>query len=163
MQGKHLTHKERFYIEKRRGEGVNQATIARELDLPCSTISRELRSNTDPTFSGVYSCLRAHTLVRGRRHNPLTSWNHTFRTSSGRRFPPIPHLKSSVAACNWNSASLSATISSIAISGRSDMLAVSCISNFLTGENATTTMPKTSNAALFQTVLALGIARRKPT
>ncbi|WP_440867950.1 hypothetical protein [Symbiopectobacterium purcellii] len=28
MQGKHLTHKERFYIEKRRGDGVNQATIA---------------------------------------------------------------------------------------------------------------------------------------
>ncbi|NJD86243.1 helix-turn-helix domain-containing protein [Candidatus Erwinia dacicola] len=35
---KHLTQKERFYIEKRRGEGLNQATIARELDLPCSTI-----------------------------------------------------------------------------------------------------------------------------
>ncbi|WP_440867926.1 helix-turn-helix domain-containing protein [Symbiopectobacterium purcellii] len=41
MQGKHLTQKERFYIEKRRGEGVNQATIARELALPRSTISRE--------------------------------------------------------------------------------------------------------------------------
>ncbi|WP_440866049.1 helix-turn-helix domain-containing protein [Symbiopectobacterium purcellii] len=51
MQGKHLTQKERFYIEKRRGEGVNQATIARELALPRSTISRELRRNTDPTFN----------------------------------------------------------------------------------------------------------------
>ncbi|MGE9553597.1 helix-turn-helix domain-containing protein, partial [Erwinia amylovora] len=71
MQGKHLTQKERFYIEKRRGEGVNQATIARELDLPRSTISRELRRNTDPTFNGVYSCRRAHTLARGRRHKPL--------------------------------------------------------------------------------------------
>lgn len=40
MQGKHLTQKERFYIEKRRAEGVNQATIARELDLPRSTVSR---------------------------------------------------------------------------------------------------------------------------
>ncbi|MFT2793891.1 helix-turn-helix domain-containing protein [Serratia sp. T13T92] len=53
MQGKHLTQKERFYIEKRRGEGVNQATIARELELPRSTISRELRRNTDPTFVSV--------------------------------------------------------------------------------------------------------------
>ncbi|WP_354626852.1 helix-turn-helix domain-containing protein [Morganella morganii] len=47
MQGKHLTQKERLYIEKRRSDGVNQATIARELDLPRSTISRELRRNTD--------------------------------------------------------------------------------------------------------------------
>ncbi len=31
MQGKHLTQKERFYIEKRRGEGVNQA-IAKRLN-----------------------------------------------------------------------------------------------------------------------------------
>ncbi|WP_440864238.1 hypothetical protein [Symbiopectobacterium purcellii] len=29
MQGKHLTQKERFYIEKRRGEGVNQAIANR--------------------------------------------------------------------------------------------------------------------------------------
>ena len=71
MQGKHLTQKERFYIEKRRGEGVNQATIARELDLPRSTISRELRRNTDPTFNGIYCCRRADTLARGRRHKPL--------------------------------------------------------------------------------------------
>ncbi|WP_440864339.1 helix-turn-helix domain-containing protein [Symbiopectobacterium purcellii] len=67
MQGKHLTHKERFYIEKRRGDGVNQATIARELELPRSTISRELRRNTDAAFNGVYSCRRAETLARGRR------------------------------------------------------------------------------------------------
>ncbi len=40
MQGKHLTHKERFYIEKRRGDGVNQATIARELELPRSIAKR---------------------------------------------------------------------------------------------------------------------------
>ncbi|WP_154236430.1 helix-turn-helix domain-containing protein, partial [Yersinia enterocolitica] len=67
MQGKHLTQKERFYIEKRRDEGVNQATIARELQLPRSTISRELRRNTDAAFNGVYSCRRAETLDRGRR------------------------------------------------------------------------------------------------
>ncbi|NJC99112.1 helix-turn-helix domain-containing protein [Candidatus Erwinia dacicola] len=54
MQGKHLTQKEWFYIEKQRGEGLNQATIARELNLACSTISREFRRNTDPTFNGVY-------------------------------------------------------------------------------------------------------------
>ncbi|HDL6968762.1 TPA: IS30 family transposase [Yersinia enterocolitica] len=67
MQGKHLTQKERFYIEKRRDEGVNQATIARELQLPRSTISRELRRNTDAAFNGIYSCRRAETLDRGRR------------------------------------------------------------------------------------------------
>ncbi|CNC63992.1 helix-turn-helix domain-containing protein [Yersinia similis] len=67
MQGKYLTQKERFYIEKRRDDGVNQATIARELQLPRSTISRELRRNTDATFNGVYSCRRAETLARGRR------------------------------------------------------------------------------------------------
>lgn len=71
MQGKHLTQKERFYIEKRWGDGVNQSTIARELDLPRSTISRELKRNTDPAFNDVYSCSRAHTLARGRRHKPL--------------------------------------------------------------------------------------------
>ena len=71
MQGKHLTQKERFYIEKRRAEGANPATIARELDLPRSTVSRELRRNTDPTFNGIYSCRRADTLTRERRHKPL--------------------------------------------------------------------------------------------
>jgi IS30 family transposase len=67
MPGKHLTQKERFYIEKRRDDGVNQATIARELQLPRSSISRELRRNTDAAFNGVYSCRRAETLDRGRR------------------------------------------------------------------------------------------------
>lgn len=71
MLGKHLTQKERFYIEKQRGDGVNQTTIARELDLPRSTISRELKRNTDPTFNGVYSCWMAHSLARERRHKPL--------------------------------------------------------------------------------------------
>ncbi|NJD85027.1 hypothetical protein EWM60_03930 [Candidatus Erwinia dacicola] len=51
-------------MEKRRSEGVNQAIIARELNLSCSTISRELRRNTDPTFNGVYCCRRAATLAR---------------------------------------------------------------------------------------------------
>lgn len=67
MQGKNLTQKERFYIEKHRDDGVNQATIARELQLPRSTISRELRRNTDAAFNDVYSCRRAETLARGRR------------------------------------------------------------------------------------------------
>ncbi|MET4862482.1 IS30 family transposase [Morganella morganii] len=71
MQGKHLTQKERLYIEKRRGDGVNQATIAREFDLPRSTISRELRRNTDPAFNGIYCCRRAETLTWERRHKPL--------------------------------------------------------------------------------------------
>ena len=93
----------------------------------------------------------------------LTSWSHTFRTSSGRLFPPTPPLTSSVVASNLNSASLSAKIPFIAISGRRDRPAENCISNFLTGENATATVPKTSNEAPFPTVLALSIARRKPT
>ena len=71
MQGKHLTQYERFYIEKRNAEGVNQTNIARELDLPRSTICRELRRNTDPTFNGVYCCRRADTLARGRCPKPL--------------------------------------------------------------------------------------------
>lgn len=31
MKGEYLTQNERFYIEKRRGEDVNQTTIGREL------------------------------------------------------------------------------------------------------------------------------------
>ena len=51
MKGKHLTQHERFYIEKRNAEGVNQSCIARELGVPPSTLSRELRRNTDPAFN----------------------------------------------------------------------------------------------------------------
>ncbi|NJD86310.1 hypothetical protein EWM60_19770, partial [Candidatus Erwinia dacicola] len=71
--GKTSDSERAFYIEKRRGEGVKPATIARELDLPRSTISRELRRNTDPAFNGVYSCRRADSLARERerRHKPL--------------------------------------------------------------------------------------------
>lgn len=72
MKGKHLTQNERFYIEKRRSEGVSQATIARELQLPRSTISRELRRNTDSTFNGIYSCRRAETLARSRRQKAVS-------------------------------------------------------------------------------------------
>ncbi|NJD85999.1 hypothetical protein EWM60_15305 [Candidatus Erwinia dacicola] len=115
MQGKHLTQKERFYIEKRRGEGVKPATIARELDLPRSAISRELRRNTDPAFNGVYPAgerIRWHGngVINPCQKMLFTGWSHTFRTSSGRSFPPIPLLKTSVAACSWNSMSLSARI-----------------------------------------------------
>ncbi|HHL2713310.1 TPA: IS30 family transposase [Yersinia enterocolitica] len=58
-------------MEKQRGDGVNQATIARELELPRSTISRELRRNTDSAFNGIYSCRRAETLARARRQQAL--------------------------------------------------------------------------------------------
>lgn len=70
MEGKHLTLHERFYIEKRITDGVNQATIARELGLPRSTVSRELKRNTDPTFNGLYSCRKPDTLAKTRRLNP---------------------------------------------------------------------------------------------
>ena len=67
MKGKHLTQHERFYIEKRTSEGVNQSIIARELDVSRSTISRELKRNTEPAFNGLYSSRRAETLARAPR------------------------------------------------------------------------------------------------
>ena len=67
MKGKHLTQHERFYIEKRKDEGVNQSCIARELGVSRSTLSRELRRNTDPVFNGLYSSRRADALARQRR------------------------------------------------------------------------------------------------
>ncbi|WP_440864026.1 helix-turn-helix domain-containing protein [Symbiopectobacterium purcellii] len=97
MQGKHLTHKERFYIEKRRGDGVNQATIARELELPRSTISRELRRNTDAAFNGVYSCRRAETLARGRRRASPAA-----KCARGARLPDEPVIRSP--RWNWRQA-----------------------------------------------------------
>ena len=67
MKGKHLTQHERFYIEKRKDEGVNQSCIAREIGVSRSTLSRELRRNTDPVFNGLYSSRRADALARQRR------------------------------------------------------------------------------------------------
>ena len=67
MKGKHLTQHERFYIEKRKNEGVTQSCIARELGVSRSTLSRELRRNTDPVFNGLYSSRRADALARQRR------------------------------------------------------------------------------------------------
>lgn len=69
MKGKHLNLHDRFYIEKRIIDGVTQATIARELGLSRSTVSRELKRNTDPAFNGLYSCRRADTLAKARRMN----------------------------------------------------------------------------------------------
>jgi IS30 family transposase len=66
MVGKrHLTEKDRFYIEKRLGEGVTYRAIARELGIHHTTVSREVTRNTDPDF-GVYSNLRAQTLKMER-------------------------------------------------------------------------------------------------
>lgn len=55
MQGKHLTHKERFYIEKRWGDGVNQATIARELELPRSR--QQITSLSQPVITEIAAAL----------------------------------------------------------------------------------------------------------
>ncbi|WP_440864580.1 IS30 family transposase [Symbiopectobacterium purcellii] len=46
---------------------IGRRNVALWLALGCSTISRELRRNTDAAFNGVYSCRRAETLARGRR------------------------------------------------------------------------------------------------
>lgn len=46
MQGKHLAQKKQFYIEKRRGEGVNQATIAREFNPLRSPLDYQQRTQT---------------------------------------------------------------------------------------------------------------------
>ena len=77
MNGKHLTDSERFYIEKRLSEGVSQAAIARELNVARSTLSREIRRNTDPDFNGLYSSRRAQTLTELRRRKAAST--RTFR------------------------------------------------------------------------------------
>ncbi len=135
-------------------------------------LARPSAGNSDaiPTLlSMVSTAVEGRTLWPGNAVISLyqtmlfTRWSHTFRTSSGRRFPLTLHLKSSVAVCTWNSVYLSARIRYISISCRRDRLAGSYISNFLIGENVTGTMPKTSNQALFPTVLVLSIAQLKPS
>ena len=61
MSYTHLTDKERFYIEKRLTEKVKITRIAKELGRSVSTISREIKRNTDNDF-GFYSGLRAENL-----------------------------------------------------------------------------------------------------
>lgn len=67
MGGKHLTLKDRFYIEKRLAAEVSSYQIAKELEVHPSTIRREIQRNTDPGFNGLYSSRRAETLSQTRR------------------------------------------------------------------------------------------------
>jgi transposase, IS30 family len=65
MVKKHLTEQERFYIEKRLCEDTSHRQIGRELGVSHTTISREIRRNTDADF-GLYSNLRTQTLRQER-------------------------------------------------------------------------------------------------
>ena len=56
---------DRYYIEKRLCEGISCRQISKELRVHHTTISREVRRNTDPDF-GVYNNLRAATLRKER-------------------------------------------------------------------------------------------------
>jgi transposase, IS30 family len=65
MVKKHLTCQERFYIEKRLCEETSYRQIAKELGVSHTTVSREIKRNTDVDF-GLYSNLRAQTLRKER-------------------------------------------------------------------------------------------------
>lgn len=61
----HITFEERFYIEARLGKKESINNIARDLKRSASSISREIKNNTDPNF-GFYSASRAQTLSEQR-------------------------------------------------------------------------------------------------
>ena len=67
MDGKHLTLKDRFYIEKRLAADASCYRIAKELEVHHSTVRREIQRNSDPSFKGLYSSRRAETLSQTRR------------------------------------------------------------------------------------------------
>ncbi|MFK7846998.1 MAG: IS30 family transposase [Rhodothermales bacterium] len=61
----HITYEERFYIEARLGKKESINSIARDLKRSASSISREIRNNTDPSF-GFYSAKQAQALSEQR-------------------------------------------------------------------------------------------------
>ena len=68
MSYKHLSSEERFYIEQRIAGGIKSyRAIAIELNRSHTTISREIRKNTDIMFR-FYSGLRAHNISKARRY-----------------------------------------------------------------------------------------------
>lgn len=73
MTYKHLNDKQRFYIEMRRTDGVSMNAIAKELNISHSSISREIKRNTDPMFKGIYSHLRATNISKARRSKASNS------------------------------------------------------------------------------------------
>ncbi len=68
MSYKHLTKSERYYIEQRKANNpaISLRTLGREMKRSHTTLSRELRRNTDQAF-GFYSGIRAETLAATRK------------------------------------------------------------------------------------------------
>lgn len=64
MSYKHLTKEERYYIEQRKANviGISLRTLGREMGRHHSTLSREIRRNTDIDYK-FYSGIRAQTLA----------------------------------------------------------------------------------------------------
>lgn len=69
MAHKQLTPNDRYTINKLIDAGLAKAEIARILNRPTSTISREISRNTDPTFKGIYNHLVANNMLSERRIN----------------------------------------------------------------------------------------------
>lgn len=65
MGYKHLSYEERFYIEARLAHDDSINAIAAALDRSPSSISREIKANTDPEF-GFYSARQAQLLAEKR-------------------------------------------------------------------------------------------------
>lgn len=65
MGYKHLSHEERFYIEARVAKNDSLGKIAADLNRSKSSISREIRRNTDIEF-GFYSARQAQIIVEQR-------------------------------------------------------------------------------------------------
>lgn len=57
MRCKQITKEDRFYIKKRLNAGDSKYKIAKDLGFPHTTIAREIKVNTDPTFKGIYNHL----------------------------------------------------------------------------------------------------------
>lgn len=76
----HITYEERFYIEARLGKEESANSIARDLKRSTSTISREIRKNTDPSF-GFYSARQAQALSEQRSNRA---------TRKPQLFPQLP-------------------------------------------------------------------------
>jgi IS30 family transposase len=68
MKYTQLTKDERYYIERRKANLINISgrELAREMGRSHTTINRELKRNTDPSF-GFYSGLRANNLALDAR------------------------------------------------------------------------------------------------
>ncbi|WP_148127613.1 helix-turn-helix domain-containing protein, partial [Candidatus Erwinia dacicola] len=135
-----LTQHDRFYIKKRKDEGINPSSIVRELGVSRSTVSWELRRNADSTFNGLYSSRRAETLARKRR-GKTSAHNASVRLSTEvqnfvRQELALHTFRLGLSAedCRSFLILLSAKIPSTAISAGTDWRVVSFIFSCLTGK-----------------------------